>query len=439
MRKPITLTSVVITLSVTAALLLLGQWQLSVASVDCCTPPEGAQARFPQNAVVTVYLNPTGLTPTEVTAIKAGLQDWNNTNNSGVKFNVQETTNPPPPGGNNTIVAYFIDAPGTAEAAIDMHSGTTGIWGELKFWNRIRSGTPSLLAAFLRSTTRHEGGHALGLDNADNCPEGSTIMNPSRQQETFITPCDIARINRQPAYPSPSATPIPVEGDGGTGTCQYDDTGCEDCIPDDGLAWQNCRNLEARWAGIPYCICSDASPVLVDILGDGLRLTSWSNGIMFDLNDDGIKNRIPWTTILTDDAWLCLDRDRNGTIDSGAELFGNFTPQPEPALGKERNGFVALAEYDKTQNGGNGDGLVSEADGIFSSLRLWQDLNHNGYSEPVELLSLEAAGVNVLELEYRTSKYTDQFGNQFRYRSKIKDTNHTQIGRWAWDVFLVGN
>jgi hypothetical protein len=175
----------------------------------------------------------------------------------------------------------------------------------------------------------------------------------------------------------------------------------------------------------------------VDVLGNGFDLSSRANGVMFDLNNDGTKNQIPWTIALSDDGWLCVDRDRNGTIDNGAELFGNLTPQPEPPAEEERNGFLALAEHDKTANGGNGDGLITEADAVFNSLRLWQDLNRNGFSEPVELLSLQAVGIKVLELEYKTSKYTDQFGNQFRYRAKVKDSNQTQTGRWAWDVFLV--
>ena len=117
--------------------------------------------------------------------------------------------------------------------------------------------------------------------------------------------------------------------------------------------------------------------------------------------------------------------------------FANFTSQPEPPAGQEKNGFLALAEYDKVSNGGNGDGAITEADAIFSSLRLWRDVNHNGISEAGEVSPLLSTQLATLELGYKTSKYTDQYGNQFRYRAKVKDTSGAQVGRWMWDVFLV--
>jgi len=100
-----------------------------------------------------------------------------------------------------------------------------------------------------------------------------------------------------------------------------------------------------------------------------------------------------------------------------------------------KNGFNALAQFDKPERGGNADGIIDKNDYVFSSLRLWQDFNHNGISELSELNSLPSFGLAIVSLDYNEARRKDREGNTYRYRAKVTDERGVQLGRWAWDVF----
>jgi hypothetical protein len=157
----------------------------------------------------------------------------------------------------------------------------------------------------------------------------------------------------------------------------------------------------------------------------------------------GIPVRVGWTTPGSRDPFLVLDRNNNGAIDSGAELFGNFSPQPRPGRRESKNGFLALGVFDKTAEGGNGDGRITSADRIYSSLKLWFDSNHDGISQASELFGLADYGVTSISLDYKVGKKTDEFGNLYRYRSPIAVTQTTAdprraaARRLAFDVYLT--
>jgi hypothetical protein len=131
-----------------------------------------------------------------------------------------------------------------------------------------------------------------------------------------------------------------------------------------------------------------------------------------------------------------LDRDGNGLINSGRELFGNHTDQPPLQTGESYNGFRALAVFDSRANGGNANGRIDGGDAVFDRLRLWRNTNHNGISERDELQPLRSSGILAIGLDYHEARRTDQYGNKFRYLARVFVAPRTDGPIWAWDVIL---
>ena len=212
---------------------------------------------------------------------------------------------------------------------------------------------------------------------------------------------------------------------GGGGDCSEDGCGCQDDSTCDS----------------DYCAggkCGEEDPIVIDIAGQGYELTNAQNGVKFDFFATGKPIQMSWTAGAWDGGFLALDRNGNGKIDNGMELFGNVTPQPKPAAGKA-NGFLALAVFDQPANGGNGDGIIDSRDAIYSKLVVWVDKNHNGISDPGELITLQQAGIQSISLKYDKNSWTDMYGNKFRYRASLmRSAPINPAQQWVYDVILKG-
>ncbi|MCC6486573.1 MAG: hypothetical protein IT364_03670 [Candidatus Hydrogenedentes bacterium] len=159
-----------------------------------------------------------------------------------------------------------------------------------------------------------------------------------------------------------------------------------------------------------------SDPITFDLDGDGVELTNYAAGARFDILGNGQQANTAFVT--GGDAFLALDRNGNGTIDSGKELFGDQRGA--------QNGFEELRKLD-----GNGDGVIDARDEAFTRLRLFKD-NGNGVTEAGELLSLADAGIASISLAYRDVDEAASGGNRtaqsssFRYedgrRGRVVDT-----------------
>ena len=181
---------------------------------------------------------------------------------------------------------------------------------------------------------------------------------------------------------------------------------------------------------------------IVDTTGKGFHLTSAEDGVAFDISGTGHPVKMAWTASDSGDAFLALDRNHNGKIDGGKELFGNYAEQSpcEDGTNSCFNGYRALAEFDKPENGGNGDGIIDSRDAVYSKLLLWIDTNHDGISQPNELHTLPELGVYSIALKYHDGHFRDEYGNWFRYSSALNpdpQDGTSKDGRANYDVFFA--
>jgi len=233
------------------------------------------------------------------------------------------------------------------------------------------------------------------------------------------------------------------------------DSGCEG-LDGDGTNGAACSSDDDCGSGLncdqDTCTCGGGTdPVLIDVSGAGYLLTNLQHGERFDILADGRPKQLAWSSAASGVGFLALDRNGNGKIDSGAELFTARSPElaeaetllnsgvsgtgkRRPASATPKNGLGALAAYDRPANGGNGDGQIDARDAVFSKLLIWVDKNHDGISQPDELFTLAQLGITSISLNIQPAKWSDAYGNTFTARAAVIRDG---VSQWAYDVVLV--
>ncbi|WP_230479391.1 hypothetical protein [Kingella kingae] len=181
------------------------------------------------------------------------------------------------------------------------------------------------------------------------------------------------------------------------------------CDPSDWKDWQDEVNRDGKAYGY--------DPLILNLDGKGIQtLAPSSVSARFDHNADGIATATGWAA--AGNGILALDLNNNGKIDSGKEIFGNHSVLPNGTAAA--HGYAALAELDS-----NADGIISALDDAFSSLKVWQDINQDGISQSNELFTLQALGIQSLNLEHQENSRDLGNGNGLTHIGSYTKTDGT--------------
>lgn len=189
----------------------------------------------------------------------------------------------------------------------------------------------------------------------------------------------------------------------------------------------------AEWLDAPFRNLSHriVDPLALDLNGDGIQTVANSgkiSGSLFDHDGDGIRTATGW--IDKNDGLLVYDRNGDGIVNNGSELFGDATRLQNG--GTAAHGFAALADLDD-----NGDGKIDAADKAFASLRVWRDFNQDGISQSYELFGLTDLNIQSLDTAYQQVAKNFGNGNSLVQSGRYTTTNGQthQMG----DVLLSNN
>jgi hypothetical protein len=370
---------------VVGGLLLVGVQSAYIYAQGCINPPSsGGVGWRPGTAVKYSFVGTwSGLLRD---CVEEGIAAWNSANSStnNAFFTSQG-------GGSPQITLSMQNLGGTTgggmtEPSRDGDGYTTGVGIQ------FNTNTDILFSCDgFRKVAMHEFGHSQGLDDTQG-GGGSSVMNQMSGANDsggnipmYPTSCDVnAATWYQPSDPCAFGCP-PGYTTNCVGDQQPDPLHCNCCI--------------------------NYSPILIDLSGNGFNMSSAGNGVWWTINDQGASIQIGWP-LHADDVWLARDRNHNGLVDNGSELFGNTTRLSDGTIAE--HGYAALADLDA-----NNDGEIDRSDPGFASLLVWSDRNRDGASAADELAGVAAAGIRSLSVNFRESRRRDQWGNQFRYVSFV--------------------
>jgi hypothetical protein len=165
-----------------------------------------------------------------------------------------------------------------------------------------------------------------------------------------------------------------------------------------------------------------ATPLLLDLNGDGIHTVGLSAGVVFDINANGTPHRTGWSD--GKDGLLVLDLNGDGVINDGRELFGSGTRLPNGT--QAANGYAALAQYDA-----NHDGVIDANDAVFTNLKVWVDANTDGITEAGELKTLAELGIASFNLNALNATGNEN-GNSVILQSSWKDVNGVSHSLADW-------
>lgn len=327
-------------------------------------------------------------TAASVNVVNAGLSSaiagaaaiWNSCGAAAVPPVVENGT-----GGITVTVTHISGASTRGDGACgqglpDIANGAV-VGGEITVWDTWGANAPVDLrgtdcSAHFSGIIAHELGHVFGLANADGC--NNHLMGGGWISLTEPHPDECSAVDAQWTTDSGGS---PGGGEGGGGGS---DNECDE----------------------------QCSPLVLDLNGDGIHTTPITDGVMFDLDGDGLDERIGWTNPDTSEGVLWLDLNTDHSVNGGSELFGSGNILPDGT--RAGDGFQALRRYDDPASGGNGDGAIDANDGIWGRLRIWVDENHDGVSQPTEVGPVHRYGIVRLALNFVISREPDASGNFHR-------------------------